>query len=88
MDYLITVLLVGAAQYYVTELLTAPWRVRPLLKTAIDAFIAIPAALWIYPHIALAPVMLLAGNLVASLLRVAVDAVTSKPQTITRQRNY
>jgi hypothetical protein len=88
MDYLIDVILVGSATYYVTELLTSFWQANRLLKTIIDMLLALSAGFFLYPHSFFGLVLFCSGNLVASILRLAIDVVTSKPQTVTRQRNF
>lgn len=85
MDYLIDALLVGAATYYTTELILAPWNASRLLKTLIDLVLSGAGGYFIYPHNPLGIAAFLTGNLIASVVRVAIDAVTSKPRVLNRR---
>ena len=85
MTYFFDVILIGFAAYYLTELLTFFWGAPRLAKILFDAALSLAAAFLLYPIALTSLIPYLAANCVASVLRIAVDAVVSKPAVVRRR---
>lgn len=85
MNYFFLSLVSGAATYYVTELLTFFWAAPRIVKVVFDAAINAAAIILLFPLVPIVVVPYLAANCFSSVLRIAVDAVVSKPAVIRRR---